>query len=116
LPKEPSVPAVFAPPSRPCPLPARAPSLHAALPRPRAVRIGLLGLGTVGQGLVALLGSRREDLARRHGLAFEVEGVLVRDVAKPRRVRPEGVPVTADGASFLLGAYDVVVEAIGGVE
>ena len=82
----------------------------------RVLRVGLLGLGVVGQGLVRLLGTRREEIARRHGVEFRIDRVLVRDVGRPREERPPRAEITADPAAFLAGDYDLVVEAIGGVE
>lgn len=111
----PTVPAALPRPRprRPAPSPARAPRVALA---PRPVRVGLLGLGTVGQGLVTLLARRADDLAARHRVAFRVEGVLVRDPSRARRIVPDAAPLTADPAAFEAGDYDVVVEAIGGLE
>jgi homoserine dehydrogenase len=79
----------------------------------RAIRIGLLGLGQVGQA-VARLAADRAALAPA-GLRFRVEQALVQDVARPRRcARPPRL--TTNPSAFLRGHYDVVVEALGGVE
>ncbi len=82
----------------------------------RVLRVGLVGLGTVGQGLVTLLAHKGEEVARRHGVAFRIERVLVRDPVKPRTVLPEGVEISADPEAFLAGTYDVVVEVAGGID
>jgi len=95
--------------------PARRPAFPSAR-GPRVLRVGLLGLGTVGQGLVTLLARKGEDVARRHGVAFRIERVLVRDPGRLRAAIPESAELTADPEDFLAGAYDAVVEAAGGVD
>ncbi|MBI3847754.1 MAG: homoserine dehydrogenase, partial [Planctomycetes bacterium] len=82
----------------------------------RTIRVGLLGFGTVGRGLYALLERRRDATARRHGVAFEITVILVRDVERARDAMPASALVTSDPERFLAGRFDVVVEAIGGVE
>src|SRR5688572_29696956 len=84
---------------------------HAAAAR--TVRIGLLGLGQVGQAVARLAqgNSRLEDA----GLRFRVTGALVRDITRLRRA-PTPPRLTADPAAFLRGQYDVVIEALGAIE
>ena len=80
------------------------------------IRIGLMGLGTVGSGVVRILEGHREDLCRQAGCAFEVRKALVRDLAKRRAVElPPGV--LTDRADEVVSSpdIDVVVEVMGGV-
>jgi homoserine dehydrogenase len=113
----PALPAAPAFPGSPTHRASLAPTGLPVWSRPlRTWRVGLLGLGTVGQGLVALLERRRQDVERRHGVSFRIEAVLVRDPSKPRRTPPVGIAPTSDAAAFAAGTYDVVVEAIGGLE
>ena len=79
----------------------------------RTIRIGILGLGKVGQA-VARLAADRGAIAHA-GLRFHVEGALVRDLARPRNC-PNSSRLTADAAAFLRGTYDVVIEALDTVE
>lgn len=79
----------------------------------RCIRVGLLGRGTVGQGLCSLLTTEREKLERRHRVEFSIRHVLVRN---KERDNPDGHPLTDDAEDFLSHEYDVVVEAMGGVE
>ena len=41
------------------------------------VKIGLLGCGTVGGGVIIVLNENKEDIARKAGCAVEVKTVLV---------------------------------------
>jgi homoserine dehydrogenase len=99
-------------PSTTWPLRVRAPKPQAG-PAIRTIRIGLLGLGQVGQA-VARLAADRTALAHA-GIRFHVEHALVRDLTKPRRC-PAPARVTSNSAAFLRGSYDVVVEALDTVE
>jgi homoserine dehydrogenase len=85
------------------------------LPQPslRTIRIGLLGLGNVGQAVARLAGDRGSTA--HAGLRFHVEQALVRDALKPRRC-PRPGKVTASAPQFLRGRYDVVIEALDEVE
>ena len=79
----------------------------------RTIKIGILGLGQVGQAVARLaLEATRLNEA---GLRCRVVGALVRDIDKPRRcVKPSRV--TTNPSAFLRGNYDVVIEALGTVE
>ena len=52
----------------------------------KTVKIGLLGCGTVGGGVIIVLNENKEDIARKAGCAVEVKTVLVRDKAN---LKPE---------------------------
>jgi homoserine dehydrogenase len=79
------------------------------------VKLGILGLGTVGTGTVQLL----QDVAGRHPLLQEIEiyRVGVRSPDKPRSVELPGGVVTSDLESIVNDpAVDIVVEVMGGLE
>ncbi|AFZ65775.1 homoserine dehydrogenase [Deinococcus peraridilitoris] len=78
----------------------------------RTLRLGLLGCGTVGSGVVQLIHQRAERF-RALGIQIELMGVLVRDLQRPRAVQPD-LPLTTD-ASFVPDC-EVLVEVMGGVE
>jgi homoserine dehydrogenase len=85
----------------------------ATSPAVRTIRIGILGLGQVGQAVARLAADRA---ATAHaGLRFHVEQALVRDVDKVRRC-PKPGRITSNSSVFLRGQYDVVIEALGAVE
>ena len=99
-------------PSNAWPLRIRAPKPSAAA-QVRTIRIGILGLGKVGQAVARLAADR--TVTAHAGLRFHVERALVRDPGKPRTSVDQAL-VTADAATFLRANYDVVVEALDAVE
>jgi homoserine dehydrogenase len=89
----------------------------AALPAP--LRVGLLGLGTVGGGTYAVLQRNAALIAARAGRHIEVRRVAVRNLARARSVLGPAalaqVQLTDNPLSVLQAPdIDVVVETIGG--
>ncbi|MBN3899950.1 MAG: homoserine dehydrogenase [Nostoc sp. NOS(2021)] len=79
------------------------------------VKLGILGLGTVGTGTVQLL----QDRAGRHPLLQEIEiyRVGVRSLDKPRAVELSTEVLTTDLEAIVNDpAVDIVVEVMGGLE
>lgn len=79
----------------------------------RAIRVALLGAGSVGANVARLMIENKQELAQRVGAEFEIAGILVRDA---HQVRP-GVPselFTTDAEGLILSA-DIVIELIGGI-
>lgn len=79
------------------------------------VRLGILGLGTVGTGTVQLL----QDSAGRHPLLQEIEiyRVGVRSLDKPRAIELSTEVLTTDLEAIVNDPeVDIVVEVIGGLE
>ena len=80
-----------------------------------AVKLGILGLGTVGTGTVQLL----QDKVGRHPLLQEIEiyRVGVRSLTKPRAVELSPEVITTDLEAIVNDpAVDIVVELMGGLE
>jgi homoserine dehydrogenase len=80
-----------------------------------AVKIGILGLGTVGTGTVQIL----QDAVGRHPLLMQmqIERVGVRSIDKPRSVEfADGVVTTDLNAIVSDPNIDIVVEVMGGIE
>ncbi len=82
-----------------------------------ALKVGLLGCGTVGGGVARLLSHNADQLAARIGAPVQISRVLVRH---PDRPRPEEVArewITTD-PELLLGdsSVDIVIEVMGGEE
>jgi homoserine dehydrogenase len=84
--------------------------------RSEALKIALLGCGTVGAEVAQRLGAHGPELAARAGASLELAGIAVRDPNR-RRTGLDPALFTADG-SALVGRpdVDIVVELIGGIE
>jgi len=97
--------------------PAAAASARGAPLAAQVRKVGIVGGGTVGGGIVEILERRREQLvAATGGVGLEVKAVVVRDAAKARDwTAPPGCVVTED-LEAVLGDDDVdlVVEVMGG--
>ncbi len=79
--------------------------------------VGLLGCGTVGAALVALLAERADVIEARTGLRLEIVRVAVRDTARDRGLGLDPSVFTDDPAAVIADpGVDLVVEVMGGVE
>jgi len=79
--------------------------------------IALVGLGTVGAGVVRLIEENAALIARRAGRPIRIAAVTARDRAKPRGVDLGGYEWVDDMGAFAARAdIDVVVELIGGAD
>lgn len=78
------------------------------------LRIGLMGLGTVGQGVLRVLRTNREEIARRVGRELVVTHVATKDL--DRNSEPlDGITVSDDALACVKSAdVDVVIEVMGG--
>jgi len=81
------------------------------------IKVGLLGCGTVGGGVVQLLRANASYLEARVGAPIDVVSVLVRDPEKDRVPELDRARLTTD-PEVVLGdpSIDVIVEVMGGVE
>jgi homoserine dehydrogenase len=85
------------------------------LPPLPPLRIGLLGLGTVGAGTLAVLRRNHHAIARRTGRHLVVTHVAARNVARAQALTGPDVQVLADAHAVATHPeVDVVVEAVGG--
>jgi len=81
------------------------------------LRIGLLGFGTVGQGVWKHLQHNRDLLQRRIGVRLEITRIGVRDLNKPRAVKVPAGKLTTDMRSIVEDPeIDIVCELIGGTD
>jgi homoserine dehydrogenase len=92
-------------------------SLHAVAPAQAIapLRIGMLGLGTVGIGTYTVLRRNAEVIAARTGRPIEIAMVAVRNLARATRLVDDDVELVDD--PFVVVNHldiDVVVEVIGG--
>ena len=81
------------------------------------IKIGLLGLGTVGRGTYEVLQRNQHEIARRAGRGIEVAAIAVRDVNKARAIVGSKVPVSSNFNDVIRNPdIDIVVELMGGYE
>ncbi|MDE2203204.1 MAG: homoserine dehydrogenase [Burkholderiaceae bacterium] len=84
------------------------------------IKIGLLGLGTVGGGTLKVLQRNQEEIRRRAGRGIEVAMIAVRNVEKARAIVQEAganVPIVNDPFAVVDSPeIDIVVELIGGYD
>jgi homoserine dehydrogenase len=82
------------------------------------IGIGLLGLGTVGSGVVKILGAHQRELEERAGCRLALRSIADPDLTRPREgLDLSALPLVADAARILDDpAVQIVVELVGGLE
>lgn len=81
------------------------------------VKVGLLGCGTVGSGVVLLLRENRDHIAQRLGRPIEIKRILELDTAKTSALGVDPAVVTQDINDILNDPeIEIVVEVMGGIE
>jgi len=78
------------------------------------IKVGIIGVGTVGTSVVNILKDNQEIISARAGTKIEVKSGVVRDLSKKRDLDI----ILSDNADDVLNdpEIDVVVELMGGVE
>lgn len=83
----------------------------------KPVKIGILGLGTVGGGTVNVLARNGQEITRRAGREIRVAQASARDLKKRRACSLEGIELVPDPHTITRNPeIDVVVELMGGDE
>jgi homoserine dehydrogenase len=83
----------------------------------KPVKVGLLGVGTVGCGTVNVLRRNAQEIARRAGRGIEVVIAAARDVARERDCDTTWMPLTPDPFAVVNDPHvEIVVELIGGFD
>jgi homoserine dehydrogenase len=81
----------------------------------RPVRVGLLGIGTVGGGTFEVLRRNQAEIRRRAGRGIEITMVADLNTERAREVVGDAVQVVSDARAVIANPdVDVVVELIGG--
>jgi homoserine dehydrogenase len=79
------------------------------------VRVGLLGIGTVGSGVFNVLQRNQEEIRRRAGSGIEITMVADLDTARAQAIVGPDVRVTHDARAVIASPdIDIVIELIGG--
>ena len=87
------------------------------LPYMKKIRIGLLGLGTVGQGVWKHIQNNRALLEGRLGVSIELQRAAVANLRKKRGVRIASTKMTQDPWAVVDDPkIDIVCELMGGTE
>ncbi|MDU5950313.1 MAG: homoserine dehydrogenase, partial [Paenibacillus macerans] len=83
----------------------------------KPVKVGLLGLGTVGTGVVRIVEGHQEDLSSQVGSPIRIEKIAVKNLEKPRSIAIDRAKLTEDPWEVIRDPeIDVIVEVMGGVE
>ena len=79
------------------------------------IRVGLLGIGTVGSGTFNVLRRNQEEIRRRTGRGIEITMVADLDVARAQALVGDDVLVVNDARQVVASPdIDIVIELIGG--
>jgi homoserine dehydrogenase len=81
----------------------------------KPIKVGLLGIGTVGGGTWAVLARNQEEISRRAGRGIEISVVADKETAKAKTLTGGKARVTADAFEVVRDPeIDIVIELIGG--
>lgn len=81
----------------------------------KSIKVGLLGIGTVGAGTFNVLKRNQEEISRRAGHEIEIVMVADLDVARAKELVGDQCVVVNDGNLVVANPeIDIVVELIGG--
>jgi len=80
----------------------------------KEVKIGLIGFGTVGQGVVELLRENQKEIEARIGARLALAGVVDKDWKRPRQVRLEPRLKLSDSRSLVQDPeVKIIIELVG---
>lgn len=83
----------------------------------KEIAVGLLGLGTVGSGVVQIIEEHQEKLMYQVGCPIKVKKILVKSLNKERAIKVDPSVLTTDVNDVLSDPeIDVVIEVMGGIE
>ncbi|MBX2881050.1 MAG: homoserine dehydrogenase [Granulosicoccus sp.] len=83
----------------------------------QSVKVGLLGLGTVGQGTAVICQRNATEIARRAGRGIEIKAALVRDLDKASRLGMDHIALTNNSDDLIYDPeIEIIAEMMGGDE
>lgn len=83
----------------------------------KEISIGLLGFGTVGKGVAAIIQQHQQDLYHKLGVPVVIKKVLIRDIYKDRLDTLNQHVFTTDVQDLLNdSSIDIIVEVMGGID
>lgn len=81
----------------------------------KPVKVGLLGLGTVGGGTATVLKRNAKEIARRAGRGIDIDFIATLEPERAAKLGVEGIRMTKDAFEVVNDPdIDIVVELIGG--
>ena len=81
----------------------------------KVIKVGLLGMGTVGSGVFEVLKNNAAEISRRAGCTIQIGRVVVRDPEEVRTLVGPDIPLSSDPFDIVNdSAIDVLVEVMGG--
>ena len=82
----------------------------------KAIYIGLLGMGTVGSGVIEVLNKNAEDISKRVGAPIKLKKILVRDKRKTRA--NVDTALLTDNFDDIINDSDIsiIIEVMGGIK
>jgi homoserine dehydrogenase len=79
------------------------------------IRVGLLGIGTVGSGTWDVLNRNADEIRRRAGRAIQITQVADKDLARAKKITGGKAKLTEDAFELVRSKdVDIVIELIGG--
>lgn len=83
----------------------------------RELNVALLGLGTVGSGVVKIIEENREQIKETMNKDINIRHILVRDKSRQRPINVSSYHLTEDIDEILNDdSIDIIVEVMGGIE
>lgn len=83
----------------------------------REVKVGLLGFGTVGTGVVRMIQDHQEELKHQTGCTITIKKILVKDLEKERSLKLPKEMLTTNAEEIIFDEeIDIIIELIGGVD
>lgn len=81
-----------------------------------SIKIGIIGFGTVGTGVVKVIINNRETIRRRLGVPVEIAAIADRDLDRDRGIRIDRRLLTNDPMDVIINPdIDILVELMGGI-
>lgn len=81
----------------------------------KPIKVGLLGFGTVGTGVVRIIENHQEDLLNQIGSSIEIEKILVSNLNKKRSIDVDTKKLTDDPWEVIRDPeIDIIIEVMGG--
>ena len=81
----------------------------------KPIQVGLLGIGTVGGGVFAVLERNQDEIQRRAGRGIRIHTVADLNMSRAKELVQDRAQVVADARAVIADPeIDIVIELIGG--